>query len=330
VPAATRDSFTGHPIDLELGLIDMGGRHYHGGFHRFLQPDSVVQAPLYGPSWNRYAYVFNNPLKYTDPTGHMAAVTEPRPLNEDACGVLCNGGGFGVGMGAVGLDGRGEPVAAETTAPVDAASTTTGSAWDGRPLYAQAGPDPSAPPPTTLSEGTYWAPSEETVVHEKTPPAPPPPPPPPSWITSTAHLPRTQLITLRTTVEQKRLVYANSRNSEQNAFGALIGSVVLGVVSLALPPEAVVLSKVLGNTSVLGSMGSVVALLNARNTTTAARTDLLNYQLVVDSTLNDLDLGPFRPWADSFVYPLGKGLPEFDSRATDFEREGLGGLGGLD
>ncbi|PLW98925.1 MAG: hypothetical protein C0591_03515, partial [Marinilabiliales bacterium] len=33
-------------------------------------PDPIVQAPNYSQSYNRYSYVFNNPLKYTDPTGY--------------------------------------------------------------------------------------------------------------------------------------------------------------------------------------------------------------------------------------------------------------------
>ena len=37
---------------------------------RFIQPDSLVQDISDPQSWNRYAYVRNNPLKYTDPSGH--------------------------------------------------------------------------------------------------------------------------------------------------------------------------------------------------------------------------------------------------------------------
>jgi len=37
---------------------------------RFLQPDSVVPDPSNPQSLNRYSYVLNNPLRYTDPTGH--------------------------------------------------------------------------------------------------------------------------------------------------------------------------------------------------------------------------------------------------------------------
>lgn len=37
-----------------------------------LSPDPVTQAPENGQNYNRYSYVFNNPLKYTDPNGFAA------------------------------------------------------------------------------------------------------------------------------------------------------------------------------------------------------------------------------------------------------------------
>jgi len=40
---------------------------------RMLSPDNYVQAPTYTQSYNRYSYVWNNPLKYTDPSGDYVA-----------------------------------------------------------------------------------------------------------------------------------------------------------------------------------------------------------------------------------------------------------------
>jgi len=38
--------------------------------NRFLQPDTVIPSPANSQSWNRFSYVTNNPLRFTDPTGH--------------------------------------------------------------------------------------------------------------------------------------------------------------------------------------------------------------------------------------------------------------------
>jgi hypothetical protein len=36
----------------------------------FTQPDSIIPDPYNSQDWDRYAYALNNPLRYTDPTGH--------------------------------------------------------------------------------------------------------------------------------------------------------------------------------------------------------------------------------------------------------------------
>jgi hypothetical protein len=37
---------------------------------RFVSADTIVPDPVNSQSWNRFAYVLGNPLKYTDPSGH--------------------------------------------------------------------------------------------------------------------------------------------------------------------------------------------------------------------------------------------------------------------
>ncbi len=54
---------------LDRGLYDYGARWYDPMLGRFAQPDSIVPNPGNPQSLNRYAYVLNNPLRYTDPTG---------------------------------------------------------------------------------------------------------------------------------------------------------------------------------------------------------------------------------------------------------------------
>jgi len=49
--------------------VHMNGRIYDPVTGRFLQADPLVQDPFNGQSYNRYGYVLNNPLSFTDPTG---------------------------------------------------------------------------------------------------------------------------------------------------------------------------------------------------------------------------------------------------------------------
>ena len=49
----------------------MNGRIYDPTLGRFLQADPHIQAPENSQSYNRYAYVLNNPLSYTDPSGYF-------------------------------------------------------------------------------------------------------------------------------------------------------------------------------------------------------------------------------------------------------------------
>jgi len=66
----TARGFTGHEhIDL-FELVNMDGRVYDPRLGRFLSPDPYVQDPTYSQSLNRYSYVWNNPLRYTDENGY--------------------------------------------------------------------------------------------------------------------------------------------------------------------------------------------------------------------------------------------------------------------
>lgn len=64
--------YTGHEHLLGVGLINMNGRLYDPILHRFLSPDNFVQDPTNTQNFNRYGYVLNNPLKYTDASGEFA------------------------------------------------------------------------------------------------------------------------------------------------------------------------------------------------------------------------------------------------------------------
>lgn len=47
----------------------MGGRIYDASIGRFMQADPFIQAPNNTQNYNRYSYVLNNPMSYTDPSG---------------------------------------------------------------------------------------------------------------------------------------------------------------------------------------------------------------------------------------------------------------------
>jgi RHS repeat-associated protein len=65
--------FTGHEEDTETGLINMRGRIYDPRVGHFLSPDPFVNDPFSPVAFNPYAYVLNNPLRYTDPSGFQFA-----------------------------------------------------------------------------------------------------------------------------------------------------------------------------------------------------------------------------------------------------------------
>jgi len=62
---------TGEETHSDIGLVHMNGRIYDPLLGRFLSADILVQNPGSLQSYNRYSYVFNNPLTRTDSTGFV-------------------------------------------------------------------------------------------------------------------------------------------------------------------------------------------------------------------------------------------------------------------
>lgn len=65
----TEFNFTGQRLDSSTSLLHYGARYYDPVLRRWVQPDTVVPDPGNPQDLNRYAYVLNNPLRYTHPTG---------------------------------------------------------------------------------------------------------------------------------------------------------------------------------------------------------------------------------------------------------------------
>ena len=68
----TAYKFTGQRLDESTGLMYYGARYYDPALGRFVQADTIVPEPGNPQALNRYSYVYNNPLKYTDPDGRIA------------------------------------------------------------------------------------------------------------------------------------------------------------------------------------------------------------------------------------------------------------------
>jgi RHS repeat-associated protein len=66
----------------DFGLMFYNARWYDPYLNHFTQPDSIVPDPYNSQAWDRYAYALNNPVRYTDPSGHIATVCS----TGDACG----------------------------------------------------------------------------------------------------------------------------------------------------------------------------------------------------------------------------------------------------
>jgi RHS repeat-associated protein len=66
---ATR-GFTGQEELADVGLVHLNGRVYDPLIARMTSADPMVPDPMNGQTWNRYSYVINNPLAFTDPSGY--------------------------------------------------------------------------------------------------------------------------------------------------------------------------------------------------------------------------------------------------------------------
>lgn len=62
--------YTGHEHLWKVGLINMNARLYDPILRKFLSPDNLVQDPYNTQNYDRFGYVYNNPLLYVDLDGN--------------------------------------------------------------------------------------------------------------------------------------------------------------------------------------------------------------------------------------------------------------------
>jgi RHS repeat-associated protein len=72
--------YTGQILDDDTGLYYYNFRYYDPQLARFIQPDDIIPDLANPQSYNRYSYVLNNPLRFTDPTGHSDDDLDDIPL----------------------------------------------------------------------------------------------------------------------------------------------------------------------------------------------------------------------------------------------------------
>ncbi len=118
-PGSTRHGYTNHQHhntgDGDIGLIDMNARYYLPGLARFASPDTLTPDPANPQALNRYTYTLNNPLIFTDPSGHCAA-------GDTACWILADELYTSYGWELGGLGSHGTWTVGELETLLDAAT----------------------------------------------------------------------------------------------------------------------------------------------------------------------------------------------------------------
>ncbi|MEZ5892445.1 MAG: RHS repeat-associated core domain-containing protein [Parvularculaceae bacterium] len=66
----TTRGFTGHEMVDDIDLVNMNGRVYDPALGRFISADPFIHDVTNSQDLNRYSYVHNNPLSYTDMNGY--------------------------------------------------------------------------------------------------------------------------------------------------------------------------------------------------------------------------------------------------------------------
>ena len=80
----TKYTFTGQYDYMgDFGLMFFNARWVDPALGRFAQADSIVPGPGNPQAWDRYSYSFNNPVRYTDPSGHWTDDQLEDTLGED-------------------------------------------------------------------------------------------------------------------------------------------------------------------------------------------------------------------------------------------------------
>ena len=154
--------FTGQREITGLGIYHYNARFYSPKIGRFLSPDTIVPGAANPQAWNRYSYVLNNPLKYTDPTGHKWKCTG---ANNDHC--YDDGKGEISGMVSAARKHRSKTPTPTTTSTPTATPTATGTSTGcPAPYLCPATSTPSPTPTGTPYSGPAIGPANSGPTWE--------------------------------------------------------------------------------------------------------------------------------------------------------------------
>jgi RHS repeat-associated protein len=82
----TNHKFTDQREEAALGIYFFNARWFDPSLGRFISPDTIVPTGTQGTqAWDRYAFVNNNPVRYNDPTGHVADDNTNNCNDDETC-----------------------------------------------------------------------------------------------------------------------------------------------------------------------------------------------------------------------------------------------------
>jgi RHS repeat-associated protein len=147
--------FTGQREQAELGLYFYGARWYDSSLGRFTSPDTIVPTQTQGTqAWDRYAYANNNPVRYTDPTGHNT---------ECGLGESCYGSGPNPNDPPSGGGSGGQACTGQYQSVLCLNNSTTTQPQQPAPSVQESTQNPTTSPPQTA----VLHPSDDKVVSQE-------------------------------------------------------------------------------------------------------------------------------------------------------------------
>jgi RHS repeat-associated protein len=150
-----RSRYTGKERDAESGLDYFGARMYASTMGRFMSPDDFGGHLEDPQTLNKYAYAGNNPLRYTDPSGHdfwqscstagkscgnqqIGTGTDGKPINQLVSGTTGANGKFTatvITSASLGQAGSGNTASVDGTGVHITTGTGTDSQQTGQGIF---------------------------------------------------------------------------------------------------------------------------------------------------------------------------------------------------